>query len=213
MDLMFKYKRLLTLVELNYYFNPDEFIKYYNGFITALELQVPHDFSYNFENCINYLNSISIIIVEKFLCAYIFYIERGQNNIIDRYDYYDTSTLKRYNNQQLTVRAVRTFSPPDSQQTQPMYYSAPYTFILNKEGGCTLKDNSVWRIISKIIINKKHRREVNINPKDVVWFVKKIENSQSDKEIEKIMKEFKKTIKLSIPKKYELEDYRRINES
>lgn len=212
MESIFKYKRVLTLVELNYYFNPDEFIKYYNGFLTTLELQLPHDFSYDFENCLNFLNSISIIVVEKFLCAYLFYIERGQNNIMDRYDYYDTSTLKRYNNQQLTVRAVRTFSPPDPQQTQPIYYSVPYTFILNKEGDCTLKDNSVWGIISKIIINKKQRREVNINPKDVVWFVKKIENSQSIKDSKEIVKEFKKIISSSTSKKYELENYRKITE-
>lgn len=72
----FKYMRLLRFAELSYHLNETGlFLTYYNGFLNQYNLEMPKNMPTNFENCMSYLDLTSM--VEKFLCAYFYYLENN----------------------------------------------------------------------------------------------------------------------------------------
>lgn len=95
MTLQFKYKRSLKVLEVLYYAREKETFKMLvTNFFKYHNLDKIENEDINFPTVVNYLNSISYIMVERFLMVYFFYFqlnESGSNGMDsgESFDYYD----------------------------------------------------------------------------------------------------------------------------
>jgi hypothetical protein len=95
MPLQFKYKRSLKVLELLYYAREKETFKILvTNFLKYHALDKIENEDINFPTVVNYLNSISYIMVERFLMVYFFYFqlnEVGSNgmNAGESFNHYD----------------------------------------------------------------------------------------------------------------------------
>jgi hypothetical protein len=102
MTLQFKYKRSLKVLEVLYYAREKETFKMLvTNFLKYHDLDKIENEDINFPTVVNYLNSISYIMVERFLMVYFFYFqlnESGSNGMnsgesFDHYDVYSEQIL------------------------------------------------------------------------------------------------------------------------
>jgi hypothetical protein len=173
----YKYQKLLTIAEAGYHCNDNGlFLKYFNGFLNEFELEMPLDNS--FENCINYLNSISFIMVEKFLCSYFLYIENNgiQYSMPDSFDQYDVEELKRLENRSPIMRLMI------DQTGKDILYQKVLSIKINSDGILYLNnslDFSIFDIFKKTENNPRYF----INTKDFIAIYNRLKKPMNNKDI------------------------------
>lgn len=198
----FKYMRLLRFAELSYHLNETGlFLTYYNGFLNQSNLEMPENMPTSFENCMSYLDSTSM--VEKFLCAYFYYLENNdfRTNPVSGFSFYDQSELERLDNRSITMKfKLKTHND--------ISFRRMMSIKINKDGICYWSnpdDVGIFRIFKK----PEHNKRYFINVKDVIYIHQQIYSQQ---EIEKVIneKEIKKIHSLigkKIEYSYELPSY------
>lgn len=196
----FKYIRLLRFAQLSYHLNDSGlFLEYYNGFLNEHKFKIPEDMKKSFENCMSYLDSISM--VEKFLCAYFTYLEKHglKINNVSGFNFYDPYELERLENRAITIR----FKLTSRNYTSPSIMSIK----INQDGNFYLSnpdDCSIARMFKKPENNKCYF--INVN--DIIYMHQQIYKDGVEKElINKEIKKIKSLVGKKIENSYRLPSY------
>lgn len=204
MTTTFKYPRSLKFTELHYYWYGQEvFTQYFNGFLEEFKLVFNDSEEKNFANCINFLNSISYSMVERFLCAYHLYYQNGQPEIMDRFDFYNTNILEEFERKSLTIGGLCTLTS----KARAMYNIAEDDIILsvklNKNGIFYNYIGNEWWPFSYMRDPEDNKRGF-INVKDLGEYLSKCKKDLNKKEIKELKSFHKTIIGKPIEKSYEL---------
>jgi len=189
----FRYISILRFSEINYHCNKiDLFVKYFDAFLEYFELQMPSHLNKNFENSMNYLYSISPIMLEKFLCSYFHYAENNTNPLnLYGFDYYVKKDLEDMNEKSSRL-SIRVFA------NEKLIYSRAITIKLNKDNifyinsAQNIVNYSIFDMFKKEENNKKHF----INTKDLIIALKQFKEDMNKQE----MKAFRLLLKSHVGK-------------
>jgi hypothetical protein len=196
MNTQFKYQRALKFAELSYYcYGQEKFVQYFNGFLEEFDLEMKEAEEKTFENCLNFLNSISHIMVERFLCAYHFYYERGQKPIMDGFCFYNLNKLKWFDKPSVTMRII-----------SPTPYTTTDTALiisLNKDGIFYSNKPKNWSLF-KLLNKPEEDSRYFINVKDLGEYLSRTTAKLTKNEIKDIQSFYKTIIGKPIEKSYEL---------
>jgi len=195
----YKYAKLLTLAEAGYHCNDNGlFLKYFNGFLNEFELEMPSYLDKSFENCINYLNSISFIMVERFLCSYFLYIENKgiQSSVVGGFDQYDVEELKRLENRSPNMRLKIDQTDTD------ISYQGRLSIKINSDGILYL-DNSADFSIFDIFKKKENNPRYFINTKDFITIYNKLKKPMNKKDVKDFKLFFKSVVGKPVKEYYE----------
>lgn len=198
MTTAFKYQRALKFAELSYYCDGQEkFVQYFNGFLEEHDLVMNDDEEKTFNNCINFLSSISYIMVERFLCAYHFYYERGQKPIMDGFSVYDTNKLKYFESLSVTLRILI------NRRSNEPSYERVLAIRLNKDGIFYEHNPKRWSLF-KCKANSSEDSRCFLNVKDLAEYLSKSKEDLNKQEIKELKSFYKTIIGKPIEKSYEL---------
>lgn len=201
MNVQFKYKRALKFLELNYYsYEKENFVRYFNDFLEEYDLAMKYDEEKTFENCMNYLKSISYIMVERFLCSYYLYCERGQK----AFYFYDLSILEWFNKQSITMRIILNHDYKTQHHDYPEPVKENILYIkMNKEGIFYTNKPKNWSLF-KILNKPEADSRYFINVKDLGEYLRRTREKLTKDEIKDIKSFYKKIIGKPIENSYEL---------
>lgn len=192
MNTTFKYQRALKFAELSYYCHEQEkFVEYFNEFIEEHNLIMNECEEKNFDNCINFLNSISYVMVEKFLNAYLFHYERGQKPILDG------KQLDWFNSPTVSLRIMI------NSRSQVPSYEPILAVQLNKDGVFYANKTRNWFLFNSIKDPAEDSR-CFLNVKDLGEYLRRIKRELSKKEVKELKLFYKTILGKPIEKTYEL---------
>lgn len=198
MNTQFKYQRALKFAELSYYcYGQEKFVQYFNGFLEEFDLEMKETEEKTFENCLNFLNSISHIMVERFLCAYHFYYERGQKPIMDGFSVYDLNRLKWFDKPSVTMRIIV------NHHNQTPSTETALSIRMNKDGIFYTNKPKKWSLF-KFLTKPEEDSRYFINVKDLAEYLRRTTVKLTKNEIKDIQSFYKTIIGKPIEKSYEL---------
>lgn len=192
MNTTFKYQRALKFAELSYYCHDQEkFVEYFNGFLEEHDLIMNECEEKNFDNCINFLNSISYVMVEKFLSAYLFYYERGQKPVLDG------KQLEWFNSPTVSLRIMI------NSRSQAPSYEPILAVQLNKDGIFYENKTRKWFLFSSIKDSAEDSR-CFLNVKDLGKYLRRNKRELNNQEVKELKLFYKTILGKPIEKTYEL---------
>jgi hypothetical protein len=198
MNTTFKYQRALKFAELRYYCHEQEkFVEYFNGFLEEHDLIMNECEEKNFDNCINFLNSISYVMVEKFLSTYLFYDERGQKPILDEFSFYDRNRLEWFNSPTVSLRIMI------NSRSQIPSYEPILAVQLNKDGVFYENKTRNW-VLFRSIKDSAEDSRCFLNVKDLGEYLRRTKRDLSKQEVKELKLFYKTILGKPIEKTYEL---------
>lgn len=101
----FKYSRALKFLEINYYgIGKPDFDKILNQFLTYYQVETIPENKLNFQDNIKHLNSISSIMVDKFVCVIFDYFQKDKPITYDDFEFFDDSIFEYYSSSSSRLR-------------------------------------------------------------------------------------------------------------
>lgn len=171
----FKHSRALKFLELNYYVagKPD-FDKLLNQFLTYYKVDTIPENKLNFQDNFKYINSISPIMVDKFICVIFDYFQKNKPSAYDDFEFFDDNIFEYYSSSRSRIRfrfgnesTVYIIHLNDDNIFYCVNYPIPFNF-------------SIFDIFKK---SKKHPIDKDplrfLNTKDLADFIIKIEKCKT----------------------------------
>lgn len=151
----------------------------------------------NFDNCINFLNSISHVMVEKFLSAYLFYYKLGQKAILAFFSSYDRNRLEWFNSPTVSLRIMI------NSQSQVPSYEPILAVLLNKDGIFYENKTRNWFLFNSIKDSAEDSR-CFLNVKDLGEYLRRNKRELSKQEVKELKLFYKTILGKPIEKTYEM---------
>lgn len=151
----------------------------------------------NFDNCINFLNSISHVMVEKFLSAYLFYYKLGQKAILAFFSSYDCNRLEWFNSPTVSLRIMI------NSRSQIPSYEPILAVQLNKDGIFYENKTRNWFLFGSIKDSAEDSR-CFLNVKDLGEYLRRNKRELSKHEVKELKLFYKTILGKPIEKTYEM---------
>jgi hypothetical protein len=176
-----KYSRALKFLEINYYsIGKPDFDRILNQFLTYYKVETIPENKLNFQDNIKYLNSISSIMVDKFICVIFDYFQKDQPIDYEDFEFFDDSIFEYYSSSSSRIR----FRIGNDSTIYRIHLNEDNVFYCaNYPPEPKFNIFNIFKKSKKIAIDKDPSRF--LNTKDLAEFLKINEECKSqDEEIE-----------------------------